>query len=467
LNSIKSQKSKAEKLSPTGATGERHLPEPTVGVSLEATESQTTYVMGQMLIEEMIEKENLQRALKRVMGNGGSAGVDQMTTEELPKYLECEWPRLRRELLDGRYIPRSVRLVEIPKPTGGVRQLGIPTVVDRFIQQALLQVLTPIFDPTFSENSYGFRPNRSAHQAILKAQEYVQAGRGFVVDLDLEKFFDRVNHDILMSRVAQKVRDKRVLKLVRRYLNAGIMRDGIVSPREEGTPQGGPLSPLLSNILLDDLDKELERRGHKFCRYADDCNIYVQTEISGERVMRSVTSFLEKKLKLMVNAEKSQVARPSERKFLGYSFTSGKAAKLKPSKTSVDRLKAKLKTLFHKGRGRNLGQFIVKDLNPVLRGWMTYFQYSQVKLVFEDLDKWVRRCLRCLLWRQWKKCRTRETKLAGRGLDKKRAHDSSVNGRGPWWNSGASHMNEAFPKSYFENLQLISLVDRRKLYGRT
>lgn len=463
LNSNKTQKSKAEKLSPPREIDEQNSSQPTVGVSLESTESQTTYGKELLLIEEMVEVNKMQRALKRVMRNGGSPGVDQMTTEELPEYLKREWPRLKRELLEGRYVPRSVRLVEIPKPTVGVRQLGIPTVTDRLIQQALLQALTPIFDPNFSESSFGFRPKRDAHQAILQAQKYVQEGRGFVVDLDLEKFFDRVNHDILMSRVARKIKDKRVLKLIRRYLNAGMMQNGLISPREEGTPQGGPLSPLLSNILLDDLDKELEKRGHKFCRYADDCNIYVRTEQSGERVMQSVTIFLEKKLKLKVNVEKSKVARPSQRKFLGYSFVSGKAARLKPAKASVEKFKVKLKNLFRMAKGRNPGRFINEDLNPVLRGWTNYFQHAEVKLVFEDLDGWIRRKLRCLLWRQWKRCKTREKRLLERGLEPERAYESSVNGRGPWWNSGSSHMNEAFPKSFFDNLQLISLLDKQKL----
>ena len=337
-----------------------------------------------------------------------------------------------------------------------MRQLGIPTVVDRLIQQAIHQVLSPIFEPDFSESSYGFRPGRSAHQAVKQAREYVAEGRRWVVDIDLEKFFDRVNHDILMSRVARKVGDKRVLGLIRRYLQAGLMTDGVASPRVEGTPQGGPLSPLLSNILLDELDKELERRGHKFCRYADDCNIYVQTQASGERVLKSVTRFLSERLRLKVNAEKSAVGRPWQRKFLGYSITWEKKPRLKVAKESVQRFKGKLRGLFREGRGRNLKRFI-EELTPVLRGWMNYFRLAEVKGIIDELDGWLRRKLRCLQWRQWKRTFTRAKALMKRGLEEVRAWKSATNGRGPWWNAGASHMNEAFPKSYFDRMGLVSL----------
>jgi RNA-directed DNA polymerase len=334
-------------------------------------------------------------------------------------------------------------------------------VVDRLIQQALHQVLSLIFEPQFSESSYGFRPGRSTHQAVQKARDYVAEGRRWLVDLDLEKFFDRVNHDILMSRLARKISDKRVLRLIRRYLQAGMMTGGVVSPRVEGTPQGGPLSPLMSNVLLDDLDKELERRGHKFCRYADDCNIYVRSKQAGERVMASVTGFLAKRLRLKVNLEKSAVARPWTRKFLGYSMTWHKQPRLKVANASVDRLKAKVRVIFREGRGRSLLQ-VIKELNQILRGWIQYFRLAETKGIFEDLDKWLRHKLRCQIWRQWKRPFTRAKNLMKRGLEELRAWKSATNGRGAWWNAKASHMNEAFPKSYFDRLKLVSLHDQQR-----
>jgi RNA-directed DNA polymerase len=420
------------------------------------------------LREAVVGRENMRQAFKRVKKNKGAAGVDNMSVDELLPYLNEHWSRIKEELLEGRYEPRPVRKVEIPKPDGkGIRQLGIPTVLDRLIQQALLQALQPVFEPGFSESSYGFRPGRSAHQAVLQARSYVAQDRRWVVDLDLEKFFDRVNHDMLMARVARKVRDKRVLKLIRRYLEAGVMMGGLVSQRTEGTPQGGPLSPLLSNILLDDLDKELERRGHTFCRYADDCNIYVRTKRSGERVMESVTRFLETRLKLKVNREKSAVGRPWERKFLGYSTTRQQEPRLKAAPESVKRFKKKLKVLLRKGRGRNLSRFIREDLNPVLRGWSSYFRLSETKTVFEELDQWIRRRLRLIRWRQWKCPKTRFKKLKQCGLDKEQAAKSAHNGRGPWWNSGASHMNQAFKIRYFDACGLVSLLNQHRRFQRT
>lgn len=418
----------------------------------ESSESETCEWM-----DAVVERENMVKALRRVKANKGSAGVDGMTVDDLDAFLRAHWPAVKAALLEGRYEPAPVRKVEIPKPGGnGMRQLGIPTVLDRLIQQALHQAMQPLFDPNFSESSYGFRPGRSAHDAVQQARAHVSTGLRWVVDLDLEKFFDRVNHDILMSRVARRVKDKRVLRLIRGYLQAGILEGGIVSQRTEGTPQGGPLSPLLSNILLDDLDKELEKRGHAFCRYADDCNIYVRSRRAGERVLASVTRFLHERLKLRVNADKSAVARPWNRKFLGYSMTPNHQPRLKAAAQSVERLKAKLRVLFRQGRGRNLRRFIA-DLAPVLRGWITYFRHAEVTKLFEELDGWIRRKLRCLIWRQWKRPRTRAKKLMQRGLDKERARQSAGNGRGPWWNAGASHMHDAFQNVYFAGLGLVSL----------
>jgi RNA-directed DNA polymerase len=424
-----------------------------------ATANQGHSCLGtEQLMEQVVERENMLKAYQRVVANKGAPGVDGMTLEALPIALREEWPRIREELLAGRYQPEAVRGVQIPKADGkGVRQLGIPTVLDRLIQQALHQVMQPIFESSFSEHSYGFRPGRNAHQAVLQAREYVASGKRWVVDMDLEKFFDRVNHDILMARLARKVADKRVLRLVRRYLQAGLLQDGLVEQRKRGTPQGGPLSPLLSNILLDDLDKELERRGHAFCRYADDCNVYVQTRRSGERVLASLTSFLEKKLRLQVNAEKSAVDRPWKRKFLGYSMTTGKRPRLKPASQSVERLKAKLREEFRRGRGRNLKRFI-EDLEPTLRGWIQYFRLCEVERVFEELDGWLCRKLRCILWRQWKRPWTRRQKLMARGLPEEQAVRSAFNQRGPWWNAGAAHMHRAFPRKYFTQLGLVLLL---------
>ncbi|MBE0643563.1 MAG: group II intron reverse transcriptase/maturase [Bacteroidetes bacterium] len=423
------------------------------------------------LIEAMIDRENMTRALLRVESNKGAAGIDKMPVDDLRSHLGRHWERIRAALLAGRYEPSPVRLVEIPKPDGqGMRQLGIPTVVDRLIAQALAQILTPLFEPNFSEHSYGFRPGRSAHDAVTAAQAYVREGRGWVVDMDIEKFFDHVNHDILMSRLMRKITDKRVLKLIRRFLQAGIMTEGIAMQRTEGTPQGSPLSPLLSNILLDDLDKELEKRGHAFCRYADDCNIYVRSRKAGERVLASIRLWLGDRLRLRLNEEKSAVDRPWKRTFLGYGMTGERETRLTVSTKNVKRFKSRLRMLYHKGRGRNLGRFIVEDLLPVLRGWFEYFRLAEVKRVFKELDGWIRRHLRKILWRQWKRPRTRQARLRSFGISGERAWKSSWNGRGPWWNAGASHMNQALPKSFFQRLGLYSLLDehlRRQTLSRT
>ena len=452
----------------TPAGSGRNPREEGAGASRLTVRSEASEPKEAQLLEAVVERENMAAALRRVKANKGAAGVDGMTVEELMPYLKTQWPRIKEALLAGRYEPSPVRKVEIPKPDGkGMRQLGIPTVLDRLIQQALHQVMQPLFDPNFSERSYGFRPGRDAHQAVHQARSYVSEGRRWVVDMDLEKFFDRVNHDLLMSRVARRVRDKRVLRLIRRYLQAGIMEDGLVTQRTEGTPQGGPLSPLLSNILLDDLDKELERRGHAFCRYADDCNIYVRSKQAGERVLSSLTRFLHDRLRLRVNPDKSAVDRPWNRKFLGYSMTFHQAPQLKVAPKSVERFKAKIRRLFRFGRGRNLKRFI-QELTPVLRGWVNYFRMAEVKGIFEELDQWIRRKLRGLLWRRWKRVKARAKNLMKRGLAKERAWKLATNGRGPWWNAGASHMNETFPKRYFDELGLVTLINQlRKLQGNS
>ena len=414
------------------------------------------------LMEHVVERGNMMSAYKQVLRNKGSAGIDKMLVDQLKPYLAKHWPEIKETLLRGEYKPQAVRVVFIPKPKGGQRQLGIPTVLDRLIQQALHQVLSPIFDPTFSEYSYGFRKGKNAHQALKKAQEYQRLGKRWVVDMDLAKFFDEVNHDVLMSKIAKSVKDKRILRLIRGYLRSGIMIDGMVSQRDKGTPQGSPLSPLLSNIMLDELDKELERRGHRFCRYADDCNIYVGSRQSGERVLDSITKYVEGKLRLKVNREKSAVDRPWKRTFLGYSFTFHKEPRLRVPKETIQRFKSNCKQLLRRGRGRNLGKFIHEDLNPVILGWINYFGKAEVKGFAEDLDSWLRRRLRLILWRQWKRWKTRYKRLLSAGLSKERAKRSTMNGRGPWWNSGASHMNDAFRKKYFDILGLVSMLD--KLY---
>lgn len=408
------------------------------------------------LMESVVSRRNMQRAYDRVLRNKGAAGVDGLTVSELGDLLRQHWPTIKAKLLEGRYQPQPVRQVSIPKPQGGERQLGIPTVLDRLIQQALHQCLSPLFEPTFSEASFGFRPGRSAQQAVQRAQSHVQGGFGWVVDVDLEKFFDRVNHDLLMDRVRREVSDPRVLKLIRKYLRVGLMVDGLQSPRREGTPQGGPLSPLLSNILLTDLDRELEKRGHRFVRYADDVVIYVKSERAGERVLASVQTFVESKLRLKVNAKKSAVSRPSSRIFLGYTITL--RGDLRISLDSRERFIGKLRQLLRKARGCSLASTI-KEINPVLRGWAAYFKLAQSKTALSGIDGWVRRKLRCILWRQWKRPATRERYLRRFGLDVVRAWKSSVNGRGPWWNAGASHMNAALPKVRFDRWGLVSVLD--------
>src|SRR5437667_5492097 len=383
--------------------------------SLVATNGSESPARTDRLMEEVCERENLKAALRQVKGNKGSAGVDGITVNQLPDYLKQHWPAIREQLLNGTYEPKPVRRVEIPKPDGGVRKLGIPTVLDRFIQQAVMQVLQRRWDRTFSEHSYGFRPGRSAHQAVALAQRYVHLGYIWVVDLDLEKFFDRVNHDRLMGRVAQRVADKRLLRLIRAYLNAGVMEDGLVSPTLEGTPQGGPLSPLLSNLVLDELDRELERRGHRFVRYADDCNIYVRSERAGQRVMESVKRFIAKKLKLKVNDAKSAVARPQERKLLGFSLGYGSTPKRHIAPQALEQFKRRVRGCTRRTRGISLEQR-VKELARYLQGWGEYFGFCETPSVLRQLDSWGHRRLRSALWRQWRTGRRRDVELRKRGV---------------------------------------------------
>ena len=424
---------------------------------IDNTEQETMALMRQV-----VRRENMLAAYRRVVRNGGAPGVDGMKVEDLWAYCQEHWARIREELLSGTYRPQPVRQVQIPKPGGGGRRkLGIPTVLDRMIQQAVNRVLTPIIDPTFSDASYGFRPGRGAHGAVTAARAHIAAGHRWVVDLDLEKFFDRVNHDVLMARVARRVKDKEVLRLIRRFLEAGVMVGGVASPRAEGTPQGGPLSPLLSNVLLDDLDRELERRGHRFVRYADDCNVYVRSRRAGERVLASLERFLAKRLRLRINRDKSAVARPWDRAFLGYSVTVHHQPKLRVAPQSVKRLKAKLRALLRAGRGRSLGR-VCQQLSRVVRGWVAYYRLAEVKASFEMLDQWIRRKLRCILWRQWKRPRTRLKELVRRGLDPERARASAMNGHGPWYNAGASHMNHAVPTRTLRAMGWLSLLEEHR-----
>jgi RNA-directed DNA polymerase len=445
---------------------DKELPARNAGMAMSGVETDVTTRLrtkagleqASELMDTVCERGNLKLAYRRVIENKGAAGVDGIGIAGFKDHLKQHWPTIKAKLLAGEFMPQPVRRVNIPKPQGGVRTLGIPTLTDRLIQQALHQVLSPIFEADFSASSYGFRPGRNAHQAIKAAKQYVAEGRRFVVDMDLEKFFDRVNHDLLMEKLSKKIGDRRVLRLIRRYLEAGMMAAGIVSPRTEGTPQGGPLSPLLSNILLTELDRELERRGHAFCRYADDCNIYVKSQQAGERVMASITRFLADTLKLMVNTAKSAVARPWVRKFLGYSLTWHKVPRLRIAPVSYQRLENRVREVLEGVRGRSLTTTIA-ELNPLLRGWMAYFRLTETKTALEELDGWIRHKLRCTMWRQWKRPYTRATNLMKAGLTEERAFCSAFNQRGPWWNSGASHMNQAFPKSFFDRLGLVSLLD--------
>src|SRR5271165_4489363 len=408
------------------------------------------------LMEEVCERENLKAALRRVRANQGSPGVDGMTVVDITDYLKQHWPAIREQLLSGTYEPKPVRRVEIPKPDGGVRKLGIPTVLDRFIQQAVMQVLQRRWDRTFSDYSYGFRPGRSAHQAVAQAQQYIAEGHGWCVDLDLEKFFDRVNHDKLMGRIANRIEDKRLLKLIRAFLNAGVMENGLVSPSVEGTPQGGPLSPLLSNLVLDELDRELERRGHRFVRYADDCNIYVRSERAGQRVMESVTQFITQKLKLKVNEAKSAVARPQERKFLG--FSAGPEVKRVIAPKALDRFKQRIREITGRAKGVSM-KTTMEELAPYMRGWRSYFGFCETPEVLLSLTRWVRLRLRAAMWRQWKTPRRRREALMELGVRSRLASNTAGSGLGPWYLAKAKALSVGLSNAYFKSLGLPSLVD--------
>jgi RNA-directed DNA polymerase len=426
-------------------------------VSTEGTESSAgkrgteSPAIGEQWMEEVCGRENCKQALKRVKANQGSAGVDGMTVQQLPEYLKQHWPAIREQLLSGTYKPQPVKRVEIPKPEGGVRKLGIPTVLDRFVQQAAMQVLQGKWDRTFSNHSYGFRPGRSAHQAVKAAQQYIAAGYRWVVDLDLEKFFDRVNHDKLMAKIAERMSDQRLVKLIRGFLRAGVMEDGLVSPVDEGTPQGGPLSPLLSNIVLDELDRELEQRGHRFVRYADDSNIYVRSLRAGQRVMESVTRFVTSTLKLKVNEEKSAVAQPWERKFLGFSFTWSREPKRRIAPKAVHRFKKKVRELTGRTRGVSTER-MAQELARYLQGWLGYFGKCQTPSVLEGLERWTRRRLRSAIWKQWKRGTVRFRELRKRGVGQVLAAKTAGSAHGPWRLSHSPALAIALPNAYFDSL---------------
>lgn len=438
--------------------GEAH-PEPAKG-SKPLSAADPMRALTQKLMDEVVSADNMRHALKRVRENRGSAGVDGMTVAELPDYLREHWPRIRQELLAGTYQPQPVRRVQIPKPDGGVRLLGIPTVVDRLVQQAILQILDPLYDPTFSSSSYGFRPGKSAHMAVSAAKKHMEAGNRWVVDLDLEKFFDRVNHDILMGRLAKRIGDGRILLLIRRYLEAGVLLNGVVVATEEGTPQGGPLSPLLANILLDDLDKELERRGHRFCRYADDCNIYVRSRRAGERTLASVTRFLETKLKLKVNRQKSAVDRPAKRKFLGFTLARHKGeVRQWIAAKSKKRMMEQVRAITKRNRGISLGRML-SELRAFTNGWVAYFWRARTPSVFQDFDSWIRRRMRCFQWKQWKRWRTRAKQLVQAGVGPWLAYGVAFKGYGPWHVAGTPAMTKALSNATLKSLGYASLHER-------
>jgi RNA-directed DNA polymerase len=434
------------------------------GDSLAAREPAERPMFGEHVMEEVVERPNMQAALKQVRANKGSPGVDGMSVDELPDFLKAHWPEIKDQLLNGTYQPRVIKRVDIPKPGSQEnRKLGIPCVLDRLIQQAILQVLQWRWDPTFSEFSYGFRPGRSAHQAVAQAQAYIEQAYDVVVDIDLEKFFDHVCHDRLMSRLAERIADKRLLKLIRAYLQAGILDDGLITIPEAGTPQGSPLSPFLSNVVLDELDKELEARGHRFCRYADDSNVYVRSVRAGERVMASISRFIARRLKLKVNESKSAVDRPQNRSFLGFSFTGGRSAKRrKIAPKALARFKARVKTLTRRNQGQSLGQ-VIATLNQYLRGWVGYFGFCQTSKVLRDLDSWIRHRLRCLQWKQWKVYRRRKAELIKRGINPELAHTTAFSAKGPWRISHTPGVRMALNNQFFDRMGLIRLSAHQRI----
>jgi len=454
------QKNQVKLNSGTGAGGE--------AASAAAGETEASAVKASLerpavagpSMEAVVERENLKKALAQVKRNKGAAGVDGMTVGELSAYLKKHWLMIRTRLLEGTYTPQPVRRVEIPKASGGLRPLGIPTVLDRFVQQAVLQVLQADWDGTFAETNFGFRPGRSAHQAVERAQVYIASGHAVVVDIDLEKFFDRVNHDILMGLVARRVTDKRLLKLIRAFLNAGVLEGGLVSPTEEGTPQGGPLSPLLSNLMLDVLDTELEKRGHRFVRYADDCNIYVRSQKAGERVLAGIERFLEKRLKLKINKAKSAVAKPGVRKFLGFSFTGGSEPRRRIAPQAIARFKARVRELTQRTGGKSLAQ-IAKELSVYLIGWRGYFGFCQASSVLRVLDGWIRRRLRAVVWKQWKYGPARFVELRRRGVGRDLAAQTAGAPHGPWRLANSPALTVALPNSFFASLGLASVAAQR------
>ena len=454
------QKNQIELNSGTGAEGEAQSAAARETEASAAKASLEHPAVAGLSMEAVVERENLKKALAQVKRNKGAPGTDGMTVEDLGPYLKEHWPTIRAQLLAGTYKPQPVRRVEIPKASGGLRPLGIPPALDRFIQQAVMQVLQADWNGTFSEVSFGFRPGRSAHQAVERAQAYIASGYAVVVDLDLEKFFDRVNHDILMGLVAKRVTDKRLLKLIRAFLNAGVMEGGVVSPTEEGMPQGGPLSPLLSNLMLDVLDQELEKRGHRFVRYADDCNIYVCSQKAGERVLASIEKFLEKRLKLKINKAKSAVAKPSVRKFLGFSFTGGTEPRRRIAPQALARFKAKVRELTQRTCGKGLVQ-IAKELSVYLIGWRGYFGFCQTPSVLRALDEWLRRRLRAIAWKQWKRGSTRFAELRRRGVGRNLAAQTAGSPHGPWRLANSPALTIAMPIAFFRSLGLASVAAQR------
>lgn len=441
---------------PTGGKGEAPRPAGEGTEMPEASHETENPALTEHLMEEICQPKNLKKALKRVLQNSGAPGVDGMEVKELPGYLREHWMEIEEQLCQGTYQPKLVKRARIPKPGGGVRELGIPTALDRFIQQATLQVLQPLWDPTFSDYSYGFRPKRSAHQAVSCAQEYIAQGHTYVVDIDLERFFDRVNHDMLMGRLAKRIKDKRLLKLIRAYLNAGVMDGGLVKPTIEGTPQGGPLSPLLSNIVLNDLDRELEKRGHRFARYADDCNIYVRSERAAHRVMEGISHYITKRLKLKVNRKKSAIGRPWERKFLGFSFTREKRPRRRIAPQSIRRFKERIKELTRRNRGVSRSRMI-EDLTEYLRGWRAYYGFCETPSVLRYLDSWIRRRLRSYIWKQWKHGPKRLKELMKAGVNGELAAYTAGSSRGPWCISHSKALQMALPNAFFDMAGLLRL----------